>query len=117
MRVSIRSGKVQGCRSCCANTARSFRPVCIVFARKSAEIVYESAAESCRDPSAIIGANGPYRRGENGTYLAALASAPASMSICTTTSFPELAAMWIGSTPLRTLLTGCPCMRAYLTKP
>lgn len=25
--------------------------------------------------------------------------------------------MCIGSTPLRTLLTGCPCMRAYLTRP
>ena len=51
------------------------------------------------------------------THLAALTSAPASMSICTTSSLPELAAMWIGRTPLRTLLTGCPCIKAYLTRP
>lgn len=50
-------------------------------------------------------------------YLAALTSAPASMSIWTTRSLPELAAMCMGRTPLRTLLTGCPCMRAYLTRP
>lgn len=57
------------------------------------------------------------REGKEKTHLGELTSAPASMSIRTTSSLPELAPACIGRTPQMTELMGWPAERAYWTSP